>query len=277
MDSMGIVMAVVGLGITVLVLGIMGFVFYRVFGGLAKNKAERQRLLTQGIPARGRILNVQMGGMTMTVGVQRHLQLVIQAEIQPNGGAPYQATLTEMISELQVPQVQPGASIAVRVDPTNPMKMALESVGAPGAQPAQGYAAPGGAYGQAPGGGYAQAGGQPGYGAPGGYAAPQMQAVAGVPKMPKGAKIGLVIGIIGALVGVGVGVVVVLVNVLGVGLGDATAGDSVCARAARCCEAIGGPPDACKNHAKMGVPDSACEMALDGYERAAKAQGKTCQ
>jgi hypothetical protein len=104
--------------------------------------------------------------------------------------------------------------------------------------------------------------------------------------MPKGAKIGLVIGLLGAVVGVGVAVVVVAVNVLGASNVALASGDEpgsevsestgVCSQAARCCETIGAPATACKNFEKAGMPDSACKSALDGYTKAAAAQGKTC-
>jgi hypothetical protein len=57
---------------------------------------------------------------------------------------------------------------------------------------------------------------------------------------------------------------------------SASGGAGVCARAQRCCEAIGGPPDACKNFGRVGMPDSACSSALDGYKQAASMQGKSC-
>ena len=104
-----------------------------------------------------------------------------------------------------------------------------------------------------------------------------MVPVQGMPRMPKGAKIGLIIGGIGAVVGIGVAVVVVAMQFVGTGTSDATEGSGVCAQAARCCETIGGPATACANYGRVGVPDSACQTALEGYKSAAQAQGKTCQ
>lgn len=285
MDATGIIMAVVGLFITVIVVGGVFFTLYKVFGGLKKANEERARLLREGVQATARVLNVQMGGMTMTVGVHRHLQLVIGLEVQPPGLAPYQAQLTTMVSELQIPQIQPGVTLTVRYDRSNPMKLALEGVG--GAAPQGQPAAPG--YGHAQ--GYGQPAGVPGYGG-----VPQqvpqhaagMVPVQGMPGMPKGAKIGLVIGLISAVVGVGVAVIVVAINVLDFGPASASAstdgdeasasagGGGVCEQAQRCCELIGGPADACKNFGRVGVPDSACTTALNGYKQAASAQGKSC-
>ena len=279
MDATGIIIAVVGLFITVVVVGGAFFTIFKVFGGMKKQSQERERLLREGVQATARVLGVQMGGMTMTVGVHRHLQLIIGLEVHPPGQAPYQAQMTTMVSELQIPQIQPGVTLTVRYDRTNPMKLALEAVGGAGA--------PG--YGQQP--GYA---GAPGYGQPPavpGYGGMPAQAggmvpVQGMPGMPKAAKIGLVIGLISAVVGVGVAVVVVAINVLDFGSSSSTSGSGdgasatasggVCEHAQRCCELIGGPPDACKNFGRVGVPDSACTTALNGYKQAASAQGKSC-
>lgn len=298
MDATGVVVAVVGLLIAILVVAGVFLTIFKIFGGLKRQNQERDRLLREGIQASARVLNVQMGGMTMTVGVHRHLQLQIALEVHPQGRPPYQANLTTMVSELQIPQIQPGATLTVRHDPNNPMKLALEGVGAPAAQP-QGYGAAPVAPGHAAGVAYGAQGYPPGQATPAAYAQPNamgygptpaagaggypatggMVPVQGMPSMPKGAKIGLVIGLIGAVVGIGVAVVVVAINVLGVDLSGAagSSGSEVCARAARCCEAIGGPASACQNYGRVGVPDSACQTALEGYQSAASAQGKSCQ
>jgi hypothetical protein len=109
---------------------------------------------------------------------------------------------------------------------------------------------------------------------------PGMVPLGAAPVVPAGAKIGLWIGVGGALVGVIVAVIVVAVNVGGVGLGSASEGDSVCAQAVRCCEVVaGGNASAanCKNMGKLGVPSQVCESTLRSMKESAKAQGKTCR
>jgi hypothetical protein len=107
-----------------------------------------------------------------------------------------------------------------------------------------------------------------------------MMPIGGTPQIPAGAKIGLWLGLGGALVGVVVAVVMVLVNVVGVGLDSASDGDGVCAQAIRCCEvAAQGNASAanCKNMGKVGVPESVCEQSLRSFSEMAKAKGKTCK
>jgi len=278
MDAMGMLMPVGGLVVTLVIVGFTVLTLVRVFGGMRKAEAERQRLLREGIQAGARVLAVQMGGMTVQMGVHRHLQLHLHLEVQPPGRPPYQAMLTTMVSELQIPQLQPGAPLTVRIDPRDPSKLALEGAGSPAA----GYGAPVVGYGM----GAPPAYGAPSpygapvaYGAPAPYGEPGMVPIGGLPRTPAGARVGMWIGIGGAVVGVVVAVVVVLVNVVGVGLGSASAGNSVCAQAVRCCEAAaGGSASAanCKNLGKIGVPASACEQSLESFREAAKAQGRSC-
>lgn len=281
----------VGIIITISTLAVilpMMLIMRRVFGGLSRQNAETQRLLQVGIPASARILGTRMGGMTMTVNAHRHLQLVIQLQVHPTGRPPYQTQLTTLVSELQVPQLQPGAMVQVRIDPANPNKLALEAVGMPGAAPGMaapgmaGHAAPQAAvprmqYGAAP---RQQYGASPG-------AAPGMIPVQPV-TMPAGAKVGMVMGILGALVAVGVSVFVSM----GVGstssstttpgvtvpAAEAATSSEVCTKAVRCCEVVSGAnaANSCGNLSQPGVPDHACQSSLDGFVRAAEAMGKTC-
>ncbi len=240
------------------------FVLRRVFGGMKRHAAETQRLLQVGTPAPAQIMSTGMGGMTVTTGVHRHLQLVIQLQVHPPGRPPYVAQLKTLVSELQVPQLQPGAMVQVRIDPANPAKMALEGVGTPpAAHPAAAHpaAAPRMQYGAGP------------AATPGFTPVQPMQ-------MPAGAKVGLIIGIVGAVVGVLVTIAVVMVNVVGVGLDSEPDTSTVCGKAIACCEKAShgaAGSESCKNLGKMGVPDSACQSSLDGFRRAAEAQGRTCE
>ena len=280
---------------SLLVVGGVLISVLKIFGGLGKANAERERLLREGIQCPARVLGVQMGGMTMTVGVHRHLQLQLQVEVQLPGRPPHVAQMTTMVSELQIPQLQPGAQLTVRVDRNDPNKIALEGVGA---QPQAAYGAPG-AYGAPPqAGGYGGAYGappavqvlQPGvYGAPGmppqgfgtpGFGAPGMVPIGGAPAIPGSAKLGMWIGIGGAIVGVLVAIVVVAVNVDGVGLDSAREGNGVCAQAIRCCEiaTAGNASQAnCKNLGKVGVPEHACVQMLEANREMAKLQGRSCE
>ncbi len=113
---------------------------------------------------------------------------------------------------------------------------------------------------------------QPGFG--------QQQPFVAVPLSPGGSRMGLWLGCGGGALACVVALVVVMVNVGGVGLGSASQGNSVCARAVRCCETVAAhKPSAanCKNLGKIGVPDSVCESTLNSMKDVARSEGKTCR
>lgn len=273
----GVLVTVITLVVVVPVL----LMVRRVLGGLSRQQAETRRLLAVGVPAPAQVLGTQMGGMTVTTGVHRHLQLVLQLQVQPYGRPPYAAQLTTLVSELQVPQLQPGATVQVRIDPADPAKLALEGVGT-GAMPGP-AASPPSPYGAAP--------PMQQYGAPrmqygaGPAAAPGMIPVQPV-TMPAGAKVGMVLGIVGALVGVGVSI---WVSTMQVETSPTMPGASppaaashqaseLCQQAVRCCSTVaGGSATHCEGLGAAGVTDDACRSALDGFARAAEASGKHCE
>jgi len=299
-----------GIGVTIVVVAFSLFFVFRVVGGLARGTAERDRLLRVGYPARARILGVQMGGMTVTVGVDRQLQIIINAEIHAEGRAPFPAQITALVSELQIPQVQPGAWAAVRVDPMNPANIALEATGVgPPGTPGPGF---GGGFAQAPGGFGAAAPGGFGAATPGGFGAPAQAgygggfsgagygpspaqgpygqaayggqpgfapAAAHMPvgtpvrgfRMPLGAKIGLGIGLVGALIGIVVAIVAVSWTS---GIGGPS---EVCEKAAKCCRKMAGANGAsasCDNLTKQSGPiaDKVCEETLKSFR-----ESKSCK
>jgi hypothetical protein len=254
MDAMFLVMTIGGIAITIVVLAGAAFVVWRVIGGLTKTAKEEARILQTGTPARAQILQVQMGGMTVTTGVHRRLEVVITMQVQPPNGAPYTTQIKTLVSELNIPQVQPGAWVQVRIDPTNPHRVVIEGFGVAAAQ-------------AGPMGGFGQPAAAP---AGGGYGQPQMAQPGFVPaapaggfKLPLGAKIGLAIGGIGALLGVTAAIVAVVWTM---GIGGPSA---VCKQARDCCRQMSGNSIACDNYTKQTGPiaDKVCEETLASYKK----------
>ena len=83
-----------------------------VGASVASSRANRA-LLANGQPAQATVLNIRDTGTTINNNPVVRLVL----EVQPPGGAPFQAETERLIPRLQVPQVQPGAVVAVRYDP----------------------------------------------------------------------------------------------------------------------------------------------------------------
>lgn len=251
-----------------------------IMGALMRGQKATDELLQRGMPARGRILQLGTTGGSVAVMGHRHLKLTLTVEVHPQMGQPYTATFEQLISELQIPSIQPGAPVELRVDPQNPMRIALASVGGAGAMGQQPMGQPGqwGAQGQAP------------MGAPMPVAVMTPQYKSAVPMIaiimffttvPTAAILLYVFWDFGSMFG-----------------GSSRSSDDessdkssdesdeekpkkkkggVCAQAAACCKVVGqgAAASACDNFDK-GMPVEGCRSALDGYKKAAKALGKSC-
>ena len=52
-------------------------------------------------------------------------QVRIGLQVNPPNGAPYQTEATMVISYLMIPQVQPGLTVPVKIDPKDPANVAI--------------------------------------------------------------------------------------------------------------------------------------------------------
>ena len=97
---------------------LIGAAVDRVTGG------DEARLLRQtGLPAEAEILRIWDTGTT----VNDDPVIGMEVEVLPSGGAPFRATIPRTwISRLAIPQFQPGRIIAVRYDPDDPARAALD-------------------------------------------------------------------------------------------------------------------------------------------------------
>ena len=106
------------IAITVVVLVFVFLVFRKVFGGIARSNA----LLVNGEPAQATVLQLWDTGVSLHDNPQVGLLL----EVHPQNRPAYQVQTKSFISRLKVSQVQTGAVVAVKVDPTDPAKVALD-------------------------------------------------------------------------------------------------------------------------------------------------------
>jgi hypothetical protein len=107
--------------ISLAVLGVTGFVFYRVFKGMSQNSS----LVKTGVSAPAVILEVQDTGVSMNNSMQARLSL----QVTPSNRPPFQATTTAFVNRFQVGMLVPGASVQVKYDPNDISKVAVESLG----------------------------------------------------------------------------------------------------------------------------------------------------
>jgi len=102
------------------------FFAWKVFSGFKKSMDESAQLLATGMPAQARILGVRdLGGSIQIGGQMPQHRLQIDLEVYPNGGQPFRASPSQLVSMLAIPRVQPGATVEVRFDPMNPMRVAV--------------------------------------------------------------------------------------------------------------------------------------------------------
>lgn len=106
------------LGLSAVVIGVFVFAFGRVFGPVARQQA----LQRTGIAAEATVIGLKETGLT----VNRIYPVVkIQLRVRPSGGQPYQAEVKTVIGRLDIPQIQPGTTVKVIYDPSNPSDVAL--------------------------------------------------------------------------------------------------------------------------------------------------------
>jgi hypothetical protein len=92
-----------------------------------------KKLLQTGLLGRGIITELQLTGTTIQTGnglVQR--KCVFTVEVSLDGRAPYTARCTQRVPEIQIPQIQPGATtVAVRANPDDVTQIALDFTSEP--------------------------------------------------------------------------------------------------------------------------------------------------
>ena len=121
-----------GGGMTLLIVGItcvatlgslafVGVILWFTLRPLLQNMNQRSQILQTGIPAMATIISLADTGML----VNHQPQVRIGLQVNPPHGLPYQTELTMVISMLMIPQVQPGLTVPVKIDPKDPSKVAI--------------------------------------------------------------------------------------------------------------------------------------------------------
>ena len=101
-----------------LTVGIIFFVRRMINQTVGPNRG----ILQNGIPAQAKIRGVRQTGVL----VNNQPQIEFDLDVQPTGGAAYQAKAKAVIPMIHIPQFQPGMDIPVKVQPSDPMQVALD-------------------------------------------------------------------------------------------------------------------------------------------------------
>jgi hypothetical protein len=86
--------------------------------------SDAKELQRSGVAASARILEIWDTGIT----VNDDPVIGMRVEVSPPDGPVYPATIPKsLISRLDIPRFQPGATVSVRIDPKNPDRLALDA------------------------------------------------------------------------------------------------------------------------------------------------------
>jgi hypothetical protein len=118
----------IGVIVTGAILGATAFFFLPQFTsmmGAATQQvdalAAKAQLAQTGMPATGRLLQVQQTGTL--VNYNPEIRALVEVH-HPQMGV-YQVQTTAVIPQISIPQFQPGAQVQVRINPQNPQDIAL--------------------------------------------------------------------------------------------------------------------------------------------------------
>lgn len=111
--------------IIVIVIAVLGLILVPVLLSLRRDfvsLSQASALLATGEPAQAKILKLRDTGTTLNDNPKVELLL----EVYPADRAAYQVTTKCYVSRLRISQVQTGAVIAVKIDPQDVTKVALD-------------------------------------------------------------------------------------------------------------------------------------------------------
>lgn len=84
-------------------------------------RRQRRRILEEGIMARARIVSIRTEGAN-----EYRTRVGFELEVEPEGEQPYLVYVSERISNLAIPRVQPDTLIDVWVDPDDRQAVVLD-------------------------------------------------------------------------------------------------------------------------------------------------------
>lgn len=94
-------------------------------------RANRRTLLANGRSAQAKILEIKASGLTMGTSSSRDgggsmRGVTLRLEVYPDSAPPYQVKTRDQLHLLDLPRLAPGMRVAVKIDPHNPQRVALD-------------------------------------------------------------------------------------------------------------------------------------------------------
>jgi hypothetical protein len=100
-----------------LLLMIVGFL-------MRAGAAAKRQLLATGLPGEATVTGLRQTGVSMNRG--QYMQIGMQLSISVQGRPPYAVQHTEFVPMIMVGRLSTGAPLAVKVDPANPQRIAID-------------------------------------------------------------------------------------------------------------------------------------------------------
>lgn len=89
---------------------------------------EEKRILATGRSARAKIISLGESKEGI-VTINEQPLVTLKLEVYDGNKPPYQVEIERIISRLEVPKLQPGAMLAIKIDPQNPQKVVIDPTG----------------------------------------------------------------------------------------------------------------------------------------------------
>ncbi len=93
-----------------------------VMKNLAKKKEEHDKVLKTGKRATATVLSLSETGTY----INNRPMVSIRLHVQPQDRPPFEAKAEQLLSQLEIPRVQPGMKVAVSIDPTYPDRVVID-------------------------------------------------------------------------------------------------------------------------------------------------------
>ncbi len=111
----------------VLLFGVVGSVIYLTFRRMQdsavaaqerqKQHAERE---ARAVYAQATVINIRNTPHLAQPGASNRLRVELRLEVQPPGSEKYQANASWLVEDYAINQIQPGASLSVKIDQQDP-------------------------------------------------------------------------------------------------------------------------------------------------------------
>ena len=112
----------IGIGV---VLAVVSIVVGLTFKGraAAAERNEKKKLWAEGVDATAKVVTIGTGRGSLN----DHPRVLFDLEVNVPGKLPYTVQLEALVSQLAIPRIQPGATIAVKVDKADGQKVLIDT------------------------------------------------------------------------------------------------------------------------------------------------------